>query len=100
MSDDSPDDKPDDGVDRPPWQPGDGPPWGRGAWRGRRWRDPRGRHPGVLFARFAAVFGLLVLLVLGLMHFFNLLVFTRMRRRALSHRPPALPHVVGMTPAR
>ncbi len=42
----------------------------------------------------------LVLLVLGLMHFFNLLVFTRMRRRALSHRPPALPHVVGMPPAR
>ena len=42
----------------------------------------------------------LVLLVLGLMHFFNLLVFTRMRRRALSHCPPALPHVVGMTPAR
>jgi len=42
----------------------------------------------------------LVLLVLGLMHFFNLFVFTRMRRRALSHRPLALPHVAGMTPAR
>jgi len=32
----------------------------------------------------------LVLLVLGFMHFFNLLVFTRMRRRALNHRPPPL----------
>ena len=32
----------------------------------------------------------LVLLVLGFMHFFNLFVFTRMRRRALSHRPPPL----------
>ena len=42
----------------------------------------------------------LVLLVLGLMHFFNLFVFTRMRRRALSHRPLALPHVAGMTPDR
>jgi hypothetical protein len=30
----------------------------------------------------------LVLLVLGFMHFFNLLVFTRMRKRALNHRPP------------
>ena len=36
----------------------------------------------------------LVLLVLGFMHFFNLLVFTRMRKRALNHRPPPLypPH--------
>src|SRR5687768_2471802 len=34
----------------------------------------------------------LVLLVLGFMHFFNLLVFTRMRRRAMNHRtPPTLP---------
>ena len=32
----------------------------------------------------------LVLLVLGFMHFFNLFVFTRMRRRALAHRPPPL----------
>jgi len=32
----------------------------------------------------------LVLLVLGFMHFFNLLVFTKMRRRALNHRPPPL----------
>ncbi len=30
----------------------------------------------------------LVLLVLGFMHFFNLAVFTQMRRRGLSHRPP------------
>jgi hypothetical protein len=48
----------------------------------------------------------LVLLVLGFMHFFNLLVFTRMRRRALSHRPPplgpapGLPVGVGMAPVR
>jgi hypothetical protein len=32
----------------------------------------------------------LVLLVLGFMHFFNLAVFTRMRKRALSHHPPPL----------
>lgn len=33
-----------------------------------------------------------VLLVLGGMHFFNLLVFSKMRRRALAHRvPPPLP---------
>ena len=30
----------------------------------------------------------LVLLVLGFMHFFNLAVFTQMRRRGLNHRPP------------
>ena len=35
----------------------------------------------------------LVLLVLGFMHFFNLAVFTRMRKRGLQHRqtPPAIP---------
>jgi hypothetical protein len=35
----------------------------------------------------------LVLLVLGFMHFFNLAVFTGMRRRGLNHRrvPPLLP---------
>lgn len=33
-----------------------------------------------------------VLLVLGAMHFFNLLVFSKMRRRALLHRmPPPIP---------
>jgi len=32
----------------------------------------------------------LVLVVLGLMHFFNLLLFSRMRRRALLHRPPPM----------
>ena len=33
-----------------------------------------------------------VLLVLGLMHFFNLIVFSKMRRRALLHHaPPPLP---------
>jgi hypothetical protein len=44
----------------------------------------------------------LVLLVLGAMHFFNLLVFTRMRRRALNHRPPPLypAHPLGTTPGR
>jgi hypothetical protein len=30
----------------------------------------------------------LVVLILGLMHFFNLFVFTRMRRRALLHQSP------------
>jgi hypothetical protein len=34
----------------------------------------------------------LVLMVLGVMHFFNLLVFSRMRRRALLHKaPPPVP---------
>jgi hypothetical protein len=48
----------------------------------------------------------LVLLVLGFMHFFNLYVFTRMRKRGLANRqghtqvPPVLPHGVGMTPVR
>lgn len=44
----------------------------------------------------------LVLLVLGFMHFFNLLVFTRMRRRALNHRPPPVyaPHAPLANPAR
>jgi hypothetical protein len=32
----------------------------------------------------------LVLLVLGIMHFFNLFVFAKMRKRALSHRPPPI----------
>ena len=47
------------------WQPGDDPPWGRGGWQGRRWRNSSGLHPGILFARFAAVFGLFALLTLG-----------------------------------
>lgn len=47
----------------------------------------------------------LVLLVLGFMHFFNLYVFTRMRKRGLANRhaaevPPMLPRGVGMTPVR
>ena len=55
------------------WQPGDGPPWARGGrWNDKRWRDQRGRHPGFLFARFAAVFGLFALLTLG---GFGLLIF-------------------------
>jgi hypothetical protein len=35
----------------------------------------------------------LVLLVLGFMHFFNLFVFTRMRKRGLAHKnvPPPIP---------
>ena len=44
----------------------------------------------------------LVLLVLGGMHFFNLAVFTRMRKRALNQRPPPLmpPHFIAPPPAR
>lgn len=39
-----------------------------------------------------------VLLVLGGMHFFNLFVFSRMRRRALLHRaPPPVPAVGQVT---
>ena len=30
----------------------------------------------------------LVLVVLGVMHFFNLFVFTKLRRRAIQHQPP------------
>lgn len=34
----------------------------------------------------------MVLMVLGIMHFFNLIVFSRMRRRALLHKvPPPVP---------
>lgn len=41
----------------------------------------------------------LVLMVLGVMHFFNLLVFTRMRRRALLHKtPPPVPVVATVHP--
>src|SRR5437870_860468 len=38
----------------------------------------------------------LVLVVLGVMHFFNLYVFTKLRRRASQHRqvPPVLPRTV------
>ncbi len=44
---------------RPPWGPGHGP-WGSGGWqRGRRHR------PGWLFLRFALVFGLFTLLIMG-----------------------------------
>jgi hypothetical protein len=39
----------------------------------------------------------LVLLVLGVMHFFNLAVFTRMRKRGLHRVPPPIP---GYTPPR
>ena len=44
----------------------------------------------------------LVLLVLGGMHFFNLAVFAKMRKRALNQRPPPLmpPHVVAPPPVR
>src|SRR6266496_460705 len=40
----------------------------------------------------------LVLLVLGGMHFFNLAVFTRMRKRGLAHKhlPPVLPSGVAL----
>jgi len=42
----------------------------------------------------------LVLVVLGVMHFFNLYVFSKMRRRATLHHPPPLPNPshVKMTP--
>src|SRR5712664_1431576 len=33
----------------------------------------------------------LVLVVLGVMHFFNLLIFSKMRRRATLQRPPPIP---------
>src|SRR6266516_1306682 len=33
----------------------------------------------------------LVLVALGVMHFFNLYVFSKLRRRATLHRPPLLP---------
>lgn len=38
----------------------------------------------------------LVLLVLGGMHFFNLAVFTRMRKRALNHRQPPVMAAHGL----
>lgn len=34
-----------------------------------------------------------VLVVLGVLHFFNLFIFSRVRRRALAPQPPALPPV-------
>src|SRR3954453_1501491 len=39
----------------------------------------------------------MVLVVLGFMHFFNLFVFSKMRRRATQHRsvPPTIPHHLG-----
>ena len=41
-----------------------------------------------------------VLLVLGGMHFFNILVFSKMRRRALLHRlPPPLPPDAHIVPS-
>jgi len=43
----------------------------------------------------------LVLVMLGAMHFFNLFVFSKLRRRALHHRatPPPIPHT-HMSPVR
>jgi hypothetical protein len=40
--------------------------------------------------------------VLGFMHFFNLLVFTRMRKRGLAHKniPPLLPPGTAVMPMR
>jgi len=41
----------------------------------------------------------LVLLVLGGMHFFNLYVFAKLRRRGMAHGvPPILPQGAGLTP--
>jgi len=43
----------------------------------------------------------LVLLVLGGMHFFNLFLFARLRRRGLAHKtPPVLPQSARMTAGR
>ncbi len=43
----------------------------------------------------------LVLLVLGGMHFFNLYVFAKLRRRGLAHKtPPVLPQGVSLTAVR
>jgi hypothetical protein len=42
----------------------------------------------------------LVLLVLGGMHFFNLFVFARMRKRALTPKPPVLPAGVALPAVR
>jgi len=40
-----------------------------------------------------------VLVVLGFVHFFNLFVFTQMRRRALLHKaPPPVPHAAQFRP--
>ena len=36
----------------------------------------------------------IVVLVLGVMHFFNMFNFSRMRKKALSHRPPPIPSLV------
>ena len=36
----------------------------------------------------------IVVLVLGVMHFFNIFNFSRMRKKALSHRPPPIPNLV------
>ncbi len=45
---------------------------------------------------FSGKFGV-VLLVLGIMHFFNLFVFSRIRRRGqLQHMPPPVPPVATM----
>jgi hypothetical protein len=37
----------------------------------------------------------MVLVVLGFMHFFNLFVFSKMRRRARRHVPPPIPRVAS-----
>jgi|SRR5436190_13940257 len=41
----------------------------------------------------------LVLLVLGAMHFFNLLVFSRMRKRGLHRVPPPIPPYTPVPPS-
>lgn len=42
----------------------------------------------------------LVLVVLGFMHFFNLFVFSKMRKRSLEGRPPPIPPAYAATPGR
>lgn len=55
-------------------------------------------NPREAIETFSTKIGL-VLVVLGVMHFFNLFVFTRMRRRALLHKtPPPVPATATLRP--
>lgn len=48
------------------------------------------KEPQQIFEILSIKMGL-VLLLLGFMHFFNLVVFTKLRSRGLANRPPAIP---------
>lgn len=55
-------------------------------------------NPREAIETFSTKIGM-VLMVLGIMHFFNLLVFSRMRRRALLHKaPPPVPPAAHLKP--